>query len=370
MVFILYNKIVKIYEKKNNQFKKVLFLEFYHKRLLKYSIELLKKQGFLEYKKYYLYFINDYVSPIFEQSNTKIGYAYLYDPKISDYSKYIINNELEAIIKLYFNYAKIRLNNTKLRDGKYILINPEFINEYKKYYNYAVIEQKLNSFPFVQKILSNMKTENRDYNKIIDDKKICIIIKQFLPDINQQFISMTKNNKSLKINNINEEPKIENVKGTKYYYYNNFEIIDETIYELLIKNDNYAEGGYYRDCFFENNYMYFNVHGYFCEDKMPRNIEICSFNQNTNSFSAKVLFELHYAQSFESFMQTAKLSGGFEKCIKSYEKNNLVEEILNNNGQVIGLNYNLLYNAKNTNINKVNNNNKIIKIIQILILIC
>ena len=34
MVFILYNKIVKIYEKNNNQFKKVLFLEFYHKRLI------------------------------------------------------------------------------------------------------------------------------------------------------------------------------------------------------------------------------------------------------------------------------------------------------------------------------------------------
>ena len=75
-----------------------------------------------------------------------------------------------------------------------------------------------------------MKNENKDYNKVIDDKKICIIIKQLLPDINQQFNSMTKNNKSLKINNINEEPKIENVKGTKYYYYNNFEIIDETIY--------------------------------------------------------------------------------------------------------------------------------------------
>ena len=59
-------------------------------------------------------------------------------------------------------------------------------------------------------------------------------------------------------------------------------------------------------------------------------------------------------------MQTAKLSGGFDKCIKSYEKNNLVEEILNNNGQVIGLNYNLLYKEKNTNINKVNNNKQII----------
>jgi hypothetical protein len=35
-----------------------------------------------------------------------------------------------------------------------------------------------------------MNKENSE--KLIDDKKICIIIKQFLPDINQQFISLTK----------------------------------------------------------------------------------------------------------------------------------------------------------------------------------
>ena len=59
-------------------------------------------------------------------------------------------------------------------------------------------------------------------------------------------------------------------------------------------------------------------------------------------------------------MYTTKLSGGFDKCIKSYENNNLEEEICNNSGQAIGNIYNLLYKAKNTNINKVNNNNQII----------
>ena len=121
------------------------------------------------------------------------------------------------MVKLFFNYARIRVNNNNLRDGKYILINPDLINAYKKYYNYVNIEQKLNSFPFVQQILSNMKTLNNEYNKIIDDKKIYIIIKQFLSDINQQFISMSKNNKNFKINNINEEPNIQNVEGQKYY---------------------------------------------------------------------------------------------------------------------------------------------------------
>ena len=49
-------------------------------------------------------------------------------------------------------------------------------------------------------------------------------------------IILKLNNKSLKINNINEEPKIENVKGTKYYYYNNFEIKNQKLKMLKKQN--------------------------------------------------------------------------------------------------------------------------------------
>jgi len=44
--------------------------------------------------------LEDNASPIFDQNNNEIGYAWLYNPKISDYSKYMFNYELEAIINL------------------------------------------------------------------------------------------------------------------------------------------------------------------------------------------------------------------------------------------------------------------------------
>ena len=357
VINILYNKIQKLSVVSCLLGDKLAFLKlifnFSDKIYLRESIELLKEHGFSKYKQYFLLFNNDYTSPIFDKNNFSIGYAYLYNPKIADYSDYMINNELEALIRLYFNYAKIHSNNNELRNGKYILINPELINAYKSHYNYANIEQKLNGIPFVQQIISNMNKENSE--KLIDDKKICIIIKQFLPDINQQFISLTKKNKNFKIN-INEEPNIEGIESKQYFYYNNFEIISEDIYELLIKNDDFTEGGNYRDCYFENNYMYFSVPGHFCDNIKPRNIEICILNQNTNSFNANFIIESHYSNSFEIFMKTTKLSGGFAKCLKSYEYNKLEEEICNNSGQAIGLIFNLLHKTKNANINNVNNN--------------
>jgi len=197
-----------------------------------------------------------------------------------------------------------------------------------------------------------MKIENGE--KIIDDKKVCIIIKQFLPDVNQNFLSLSKNNKNFKLNSINEEPNIENIEGTKYFYYNNFEIIDEDIYELLIKNDDYAN---YQECTFENNYMYFNVDDIFCKNKSTINIEICALNQNTNSFSANFIIENYYSSSFRKFLKIAEKSGGLDKCLKSYEHNKLVEELIDNStGQTIGLIYNLLYNNLFNNNNNFNNN--------------
>ena len=56
----------------------------------------------------------------------------------------MINDDLKALIKLYFNYAKFRINNSEQKNGKYFLINPELISEYKKYYGYKNLEAKLN----------------------------------------------------------------------------------------------------------------------------------------------------------------------------------------------------------------------------------
>ena len=49
----------------------------------------------------------DFVSPIFDKENKEIGYAYKYNPSITDFSfyiPYIIDNNYKAMLKLHFNY--------------------------------------------------------------------------------------------------------------------------------------------------------------------------------------------------------------------------------------------------------------------------
>ena len=79
---------------------------------MKFSLSLLKENGFIEYANYYLLFggndnsNSDYASPIFDKNNKEIGYAYRFNSKIKDYSSYIINDEYKAMLKLYFYYQQ------------------------------------------------------------------------------------------------------------------------------------------------------------------------------------------------------------------------------------------------------------------------
>ena len=334
----------------NNKYQLKFIFEYYEKRLLSESIELLKENRLEQFKQYYLMFNDDYASPIFDKNNDEIGYAYLYHPNIQDYSNYIINSNLIAFVRLYFYNAKIYLNNNKIRNGKYFLINPEFVKAYKNYYKYSIIENTLKNIQLVQQIIFNMnKPELVDIHKIIDDKKICIIIKNNLSEINKEFLkfSLQKNFKP----NIREEPEICNFENNPIFYFNNFELIDEDIYEILFHNDN-AQSENYRECFFENNYIYFTVPANFCNNKYPRNIEICHLNQN-NTFSAKFLMEQNDSNSFQLFIQTTKQNGGFSKCLESYKG---TEELYSNNGQQLGFIHNLMFKYSNQNIQNNNNN--------------
>ena len=136
--------------------EKLIFIFHKNEYLLK-CLELLKENGFEDFKKYYLMFKDDYASPIFNQDNKEIGYAYLYNPQIQDYSNYLINKKLIAFVKLYFNYAKMNSNNNQGRNGKYILINIELINACKMYYNYPQIEQILKNNDLAKQIISSIK---------------------------------------------------------------------------------------------------------------------------------------------------------------------------------------------------------------------
>ena len=350
MAFIINksNKYIQIFEKNEKIYLPKLIFRFHENNYVTQTIKLIKENGFENYKKYYLMFNNDFASPIFNPNDEEIGYAYLYNSQIQDYSNYIINKKLIAIIKLYFNYAKMHSNNNKGRNGKYILINQELINAYKKYYLYPQIEQELNNNNFVKQIIFKIKGEWNDFHNIIDDKKISIIIKNYLMNINQQFNFLPN-----QIYNINEEPKIEEIKGNSYFYYNNFEIIEEDIYSILFNNNNYTNSANYRGCYFENSYMYFSLSEYLCNNKNPRNIEICVL-QKDNSFCANFLMECNSTNSFKTFIESSKLNGGFEICLKSFQFNNSLEQLFDNNGNPIGLIYNLIFKTENKN-NQINN---------------
>ena len=352
MAFIINksNKYIQIFEKNEKIYLPKLIFRFHENKYVSQTIKLIKENGFENYKKYYLMFNNDFASPIFDPNDEEIGYAYLYNSQIQDYSNYIINKKLIAIIKLYFNYAKMHSNNNKGRNGKYILINQELINAYKKYYLYSQIEQELNNNNFVKQIIFKIKGEWNDFHNIINDKKMSIIIKNYLMNINQQFNFLPN-----QIYNINEEPKIEEIKGNSYFYYNNFEIIEEDIYSILFNNNNYTNSSNYRECYFENSYMYFSLSGYLCNNKNPRNIEICVL-QKDNSFYANFLMECNSTKSFKTFMESSKLNGGFEICLKSFQFNNSLEQLFDNSGNPIGLIYNLVFKTGNLN-NQINNKN-------------
>ena len=279
LVIILFNNNnALMYDLKEEKFLIKMFFYFNEKRHLKESIELLKENHLEIYKQYYTLFHEDNVSPIFNKNNDEVGTVFLFDYRITDYSPYMISEELKALIILFFNYIRINLKNNKERNGKYFLINPEFINAFKNHYNYAELEKRLCKIKLVKDIFNNIKNGFNNFHDVLNDKNICIIIKQFIWDINQDSIK-----KGLLKTNIEPEPIIEEIQGKSYFYYKRFELINDRIYEILINNEIIAPNLRQRYCTFENDYIYFEVPGDFCHNNNPRNIEICISN-NDNSF--------------------------------------------------------------------------------------
>ena len=167
---LCFNNNLITYEIKDNQYIPKLIFSFYDKAYLNETINLIKENHLENYKKYYMLFNEDYASPIFNKNNDEIGYAFLYHPNIPDYKNYIADDNLKALIKLYFNYARFRVNNNELRKGKYFLINPQLLNAYKNYYNYQYLETKLNQNNIAQQIISNMGKGFNNFHDILNDK--------------------------------------------------------------------------------------------------------------------------------------------------------------------------------------------------------
>ena len=139
-IFIIVNRInsieVDYFDKNKNICPEIIF-HFYEKNDILNNFYLLREKGFNQYLNKYVCFVgnnSDFVSPIFDEDNKEIGYAYKYVPKIKDYSSYIINDEYKTMIKFYFNYTRMYSPTNIKKNGKYyFLINSEYINQYKDY---------------------------------------------------------------------------------------------------------------------------------------------------------------------------------------------------------------------------------------------
>ena len=173
----------------------------------------LQIQGYENYTKYYLIFIDrnnqtDYASPIFDQNNKEIGYAYKYHPKITDYTPYIVSKVFKSILKLYFYYLKLGKKSNQI-NGKYYLINEEYMRIFKEHYEYDNIIKSLFNVSYFKQILNGINQGNDNWNTIMSDKNIISIIKNAPYEISKKLNE--KNKIGFNNNYIKEEPKIKHV---------------------------------------------------------------------------------------------------------------------------------------------------------------
>ena len=192
----------------------------------------------------------DYASPIFDQDNKEIGYAFKYHPNVIDYTPYIINEEYKAFLILYFYYLSLG-KKSNLINKKYFLINEEFMRKYKEYYEYENIIKLFNNDALFNQVLDNINKGNNNWNDILGDKTINLIIKNLPFDINKKFIEKSKI--GFKPNYIKEEPKIKNLQNSEIFYYDEFELIDEELYDILFQPKEYL---IYKTCYFINEFIY------------------------------------------------------------------------------------------------------------------
>ena len=153
-----------------------IFFKYYGEKEFNDSIILLKENGFLQFYKYYLMFNDDnkdFASPIFDQNNKEIGYAYKYHQSVTDFSPYIpyiINSNYKTMLKLYFHYMQLKSKTiNKKKENYFLLINGEFFKKYKDHYEFKNLEDLLGKNNIAQKAVRNI-IDNYDYVLKINQK--------------------------------------------------------------------------------------------------------------------------------------------------------------------------------------------------------
>ena len=315
-----------------------IFFRYYGETEFKNSIFLLQENGFLQFYQYYLMFNDnnkDFVSPILDKENKEIGYAYKYNPSVTDFSfyiPYIIDNNYKTMLKLYFNYIRLKSKTiNQKQERSYLLINSEFFKKYKDYYEYPALEQLLYKNNIAQQASKNIID---NYNYALNDKMLALIIKNLPDNINQKFIEKSKN--KVQTGNIPEAPKINGNLGI--FYYDEFELIDNNLYSLIFKKNNI---GIYGECYFVNGYLCIKMPTQI-NSKKSTQINIFGRIHSNHIFQADYLLEYNSYNDFKTNFNYGNQIGGFDKYIFSFQfKNNYIEELTDINNKPLGIIYNI-----------------------------
>jgi hypothetical protein len=150
----------------------------------------------------------------------------------------------EYLINL-FKFPNILKEDKKSDLEKYLFVNKNKDTQRFKLRNTI---SKFNIDPDLAKnniVLQVVENINENYDYIVSDKMMTLIIKNLREEYNQKFICKSKF--KVDTNGINEEPDLMVVQNSEIYYFNDFELIDKDLYSSLFKKNN---SGNFCSCYF------------------------------------------------------------------------------------------------------------------------
>ena len=336
-----------------NIFTPRYFFNFTNGNSIDNCVSELLRVGYINYKNYYLLFNNDYTSPIFDAKGNIIGDAFTYNHQIKDYSIYQINVQLKSMIKLYLNYSQLRYSGNEIKQREYYLFNEDFLKQYKIDCNYEMIEDALKS--------NNNITEVFNEKDEINEKKLTVIIKTSLTDINKILNEQETNNNEQNVKDGVPFYDIDN--ASNLMYYNNFEMINANLIE---KSSPLAQSQNNKcTCFLISNYMLIVLPRNLNNNKNNCIVEVGKIN-NDNIFNASYLMEYKDINIFIKYLQYVNNIFGFETFLETLQFNNDPCITLNDENNhyigkiyklgIIANNNNNVQNTFNSKTNNINNN--------------
>ena len=306
--------LIEVYYLEQNQYKLLpeAFFKFNNIDYLNGTTSLLKEKGYYQLVQQHIMFNNDFTSPIFDKSNKEMGYAYKYVPNLKDYTPYIINKEYKTMIRLFFHYIKLHSKSIMYKSGNpYLLINSKYMKRYKDYYEYLKLETDLANDKIVLQAVNNI---NENYDYIVNDKMMTLIIKNLPKEYNQKFIGKSQS-------------KVQTT---------GIELIDKDLYTSLFKKNNL---GNFCTCYFINNDICI---------KMPKSLNtksaiyIYGYLHSQQNFKANYLLEYNTENDFINNYNFANQTGGFDKYITSFKFiNTSTEQLIDMNNRPLGIIYKL-----------------------------